>query len=483
MREDKRDSVIVNENTLLSSEIDLKTRELRRLALKCLKLGLKSIKPESLIKNSVKIVGEELIVRGNAHDLKGVNKLYIIGGGKASAEMAIALEEILLDNFKKDHEGIINIQQGYELPDSARSPNSNIRFRLASHPVPNAEGLEGTKEMLELVENATEEDLIICLISGGGSALLPMPKNGIELEDLQSINELLLASGASIHEINAIRKHLSKIKGGNLAKHVYKTSRAKLIALIISDVVGDDLDVIASGPTTADESTYSDALEVLKRHDLLERIPKRAKELLIEGSENPELETPKGKDECFKNVENHIIGSVSSAVEAIKEYLQDNYEDIIVEYFSNEISGEARDFGKDLLEIMNKRAFGLSNMNEMAFMIGTGELTVTITGNGIGGRNQEMLLSFLHHSRDTEFNQSFVIIGANLDGIEGNSEAMGALVDNELLRLVNEKQIDTGNYLRINDSNSFFKLVGTEIITGPTGCNVNDLLLAILKKK
>ncbi|MBY8986390.1 MAG: DUF4147 domain-containing protein, partial [Candidatus Lokiarchaeota archaeon] len=302
----------------------------------------------------------------------------------------------------------------------------------------------------------------------------------ISLQDLQVVNSLLLASGASIHEINTIRKHLSDFKGGNLAKKLYKSSKATLISIIISDVVGDKLDTIASGPSVPDTTTFNDAVEVLKKYNIYDKIPITVRTHLEEGLLDDRLETPKINNECFRNVHNYIVGSVKSAVEEVITFL--DIQGFETHYFSNELVGEAEEFGRSLYKIISQELEERSrgNTSSKFTLIGTGELTVTIKGKGIGGRNQEMLLGFLDYMKEREIPYKFLILGANLDGIEGNSQAMGALVDNIVLNQIKKNDINVREFLENNNSNRFFKLVETEIVTGPTGCNVNDFVMVLL---
>ena len=231
--------IIKNISQLFPKDLGKNQLELRKIGLETLEKALNAVKPEKLIKEAVKIQGNSLVIEKDSYDLESFESLYIIGGGKATAEMAFTLEKILESRSHFIREGMINIPEGLEINKSDIS--SKITMNFASHPIPNENGLNGTKKMMEIVENANKKDLIICLISGGGSALLPLPTASISLEDLQEINSLLLASGASIHEINTIRKHLSDFKGGNLAKKIYNSSKATSISLIISDVVGNKL--------------------------------------------------------------------------------------------------------------------------------------------------------------------------------------------------------------------------------------------------
>ncbi len=471
--------VVKNLSQLTPKSLDKLTLELRKVGLEALEVAIKAVEPSKLIQNSVKAIDGKLNIQNDKFDLNKFSNIFLIGGGKASAQMSLALEKILNKQPKIKCEGFINIPEGQKIRNYG--PSSKIRMNRASHPIPNENGLTGTKEMVKIVENATKNDLIICLISGGGSALLPLPKQGITLEDLQKVNSLLLASGASIQEINTIRKHLSDFKGGNLAKKVHNTSKATLITLIISDVVGNNLDSIASGPTVPDLTTYSQAYGVLKKYSLNDKVPSSVKKVIEKGLSDPRLENPKERDVCFTTIYNYLIGSVDLAVKEVSAYLKDF--NFIIDYFTNEIVAKAVDFGKELHELisMKLKPYAKKLGKHKLALIGTGELTVTIKGKGVGGRNQEMLLSFLDNAKNKEINYKFLIVGANLDGIEGNSKAMGALIDNVSLNQINNEKIKTKSYLENNDSNSFFKLLKSEIITGPTGINVNDLLLILIE--
>jgi hydroxypyruvate reductase/glycerate 2-kinase len=472
---------IKNSAELLIEDLNKNQRLLRIIALQALDKAITAIKPNNLIQNSVKIQGNILTIHGDEYDLDEYNKIYFIGGGKATAEMAFSFEKILSKLKIKDYKGIINAPKGSVKLEQLEG--SKIKINFASHPIPDENGIKGTKQMMQIIKGSQNNDLIICLISGGGSALLPLPKKEISLKDLQEVNALLLSSGASIHEINIIRKHLSDFKGGNLAKKLYNSSNATLISVIISDVVGDNLDSIASGPTVPDSSTFNDAIDVLSKYNIYDKIPMSIKSHLEKGSIDDNLENPKINDVCFNKVHNYIIGSVKTAVEEVISFLV--MEGFKTNYFSNEIGGEAAEFGEWLHHTIAQKfnEFSKDDVSERFALIGTGELTVTIKGKGIGGRNQEMLLSFLDFIEEREFPHEFLIIAANLDGIEGNSEAMGALIDDYVLNHIQKTKINTKKYLENNDSNSFFKLVETEIITGPTGCNVNDLLIVLLQVK
>ncbi|UCC19916.1 MAG: DUF4147 domain-containing protein [Promethearchaeota archaeon] len=471
---------VKNVSHLLNKNLDKIQLSIREIGIETLEKSILAVKPKILMQNSIKLHKKRLIIENDEYDLENFNKIYIIGGGKATAEMALTLEEFFSDVKDIRYEGIINIPDNSELMDNFKK--SRISFNLASHPIPNEEGFKGTKAMMKLIEKSTNNDLIFCLISGGGSALLPFPKQGIEIEDLRIFNSLLLSSGASIHEINTLRKHLSDFKGGNLAKKIYNSSGATLISIIISDVVGDNLDSIASGPTVSDRTTFKEAFEIIEKFELLNKIPNSIRESLNQGLSGKMSENPKPGNSCFNNVHNYLIGSVKNAVQEAKSFL--NSKQFKVDYVSDNVIGEAKDFGQVLYGVISRHVkdnLTKDKIKKIA-LIGTGELTVTIRGDGIGGRNQEMLLSFLNIVKNKKLNYDLLIISANLDGIEGNSEAMGALIDNYVLEQMILRKIDTEKYLINNDSNNFFKELGTEIITGPTGCNVNDLTLILITK-
>jgi len=469
---------IKNISELLEKKIDKQNLKLRKKALDLLENSIQAVRPKILVEKAIKIQDERLFINNDEYNLGNFNKLYIIGGGKATAEMAFSIENILTKYSKIEYEGIINVPKG--TIESELSERSKIKINYASHPIPDENGLKGTKLMMKIIEHSLDNDLILCLISGGGSALLPLPKDGISLGDLQEINSLLLASGASIHEVNSIRKHISDFKGGNLVKKLDSSSKAYLISLIISDVVGDNLDSIASGPTVPDSTTFKESVKILKKYEIYDKIPSSIKNHFEKGLTNNKLENPKAGNPCFQNVKNYLIGSIKLAVDQIIPILKNQgYKTI---YFSDKIIGEAMEFGKSLFDLISqkiKEAITIGSLRNIA-LIGTGELTVTIKGKGIGGRNQEMLLAFLDCAKERGIDYNFIIIGANLDGKEGNSEAMGALVDNYVLKEVVTRKIDIKTYLNLNDSNTFFKLLKSEIVTGLTGCNVNDLILTLV---
>ncbi len=469
---------VKNLSQLIPNNIQEESLSLRKIGLNALEIALRSVEPKKLIQDAVKIVKDKLIIRNDKFDLTKFRKILVVGGGKASAQMALAIEEILRKYSKINYNGLINIPNSLKV--KGYDVSNKIRMNLASHPIPDESGLNGTKMMFKHIDNTTKDDLIIFLLSGGGSALLPLPKETITLADLQATNALLLASGASIHEINTVRKHLSDFKGGKLAKKVYNSSRGTVITLIISDVVGNNLESIASGPTIPDLTTFKESYSVLEKYELLFKVPSSVKQLIQRGMNDPTINKPLDQPNYFKNIHNYLIGSVDSSVKEASDYLKGL--NFAVDYFSNEIVGEAAVFGTELYDFISHklRPYVEKSKNQKVALIGTGELTVTIKGKGIGGRNQEMLLTFLNDIKNKNIDYNILIIGVNLDGIEGNSKAMGALVDNVLLTQIIKNKINLESYLKNNDSNSFFKMLNSEIITEATGINVNDLLLILI---
>jgi glycerate 2-kinase len=466
--------IIKNYSQLLPSHLSKPQSVLRKKILEVLELAIESVMPKKLMEQSLKIENNKLIIQNCEFNLKIYKDICIIGGGKAVAHMVAYLDELLLKVPNIKYNGVINIPYGLIIDNL--SLTKSIQVNYASHPIPDKAGVTGVLKMKQLIKTNSKNCLIIFLVSGGGSALLPLPRNTIELEDLQVMNTLLLKSGAAIHEINIVRKHLSEIKGGNLARLIYNTNKATVVSLIISDVVGNNLDSIASGPTVADSSTFKDVVNILKKYKLFKEVPNSIQSLVEEGLKNPAMETPKTGDKCFTNVYNFLIGSIHNAIEVITKFL--NSDEFAVNYFSDNLTGEARLFGEKMYNdyFLNPNDLFKNKRNAL---IGSGELTVSITGKGIGGRNQEMLLSFLDKATKTKVPFNFCFVGANLDGIEGNSNAMGALVDNEVHQKVLKLNLNLQKYLEHNDSNSAFKILGTEIITGPTGCNVNDLMILL----
>src|SRR3989304_4425693 len=421
------------------------------------KAGVDAVSPYKLILQSLKIDCNILNIKDVSYDLSRFNNIIVIGAGKATASMAQAVENILEDRIG---DGLIVVKYEHT------SPLKKIKQLEAGHPLPDEAGVKGTEEILRLLEGADEKTVVICLLSGGGSALLVSPLDGITLDEKKEVNRLLLSAGARIDEINTVRKHLSKIKGGRLAEISYP---AILLTLILSDVIGNRLDVIASGPTVPDNSTFKDAMDVIKKYNLVDKLPANVMILLKQGLRGDIKDTPKNGEVFFKKSKVFILGNLKHALTAAKEKaVSMGYE---TEIISSELQGEARDVGRWFA----KRAKGLK---EARCLISGGETTVTVKGNGLGGRNQELALAC---AIEIEGTKGITMLSAGTDGTDGPTDAAGAIVDEETISKAKKLGLDPERYLNTNDSYNFFKkldfLSGERfhVITGPTGTNVMDM--------
>ncbi|MDQ3727001.1 MAG: DUF4147 domain-containing protein [Thermoproteota archaeon] len=425
--------------------------------------AIDSVRPDSLIKRAVKFSNNELTARdiyGNVARLAEFENVYIVGAGKAASGMAFAMCSILDDKVAA---GAITVPYGIK----SKMNLKRVLVTEASHPIPDNAGIEGTKKILSVLEKAGENDLVVFLISGGGSALMPMPASDICLADKQKITGSLLRSGASIHEINAVRKHLSAVKGGQLLRHVNRS--CTLLSLILSDVIGDDLGIIASGPTYPDSSTFSDAVNILRKYRI-ER-PVAAIEYLTKGARGKIHETPKPQEEVFSRIHNMLIGNNAVACKAAEDYLKKHGMQTV--NLGSEFNGEAKEFGLFLarltLDLGCKR---------LAIVAG-GETTVRLgkSKSGLGGRNQEAALTCL-----AEVNRDDVVIACmGTDGIDGNSDAAGAILSSQTILLA--KKMDLKKYLNRHDSYHVFKKLNSLIFTGFTGTNVNDVAIVCADPK
>lgn len=383
-------------------------------------------------------------------------RLIVVGFGKASCPMAKAVEEGLAGLVEA---GLVITKYGH----CSQNGPGVIGIREAGHPVPDENGVEATIEMTGLLRDADKDTCVICLISGGGSALLVSPVEGISLRDKQEITGMLLKTGADIGELNAVRKHISRVKGGRLAETAYP---ARVISLILSDVIGDRLDVIASGPTAPDESTYDDALQVLEKYSLLDVAPPAVTHFLRKGTGRLIPETPKRGSPLFEGVENIIIGSSRIALEAAKS----NAESLGFhsEIISTGLTGEARAAAGWLArEALEARAG-----HKRICLISGGETTVTVKGDGLGGRNMELALAF---ALEIDGIDGIKLLSAGTDGTDGPTDAAGAVVDGGTAARARALGLDPAAYLDNNDSYNFFSKEGGLLVTGPTGTNVMDI--------
>ncbi len=435
-----------------------KTKERRERALAVLSAALEAVDPINAIKRQVSLSGETLRIGQRTYDLGRYRNIYVIGGGKAGGSMAQAIEGILGQRVTA---GLVNVKYGYG------AETAIIRLNEAGHPIPDAAGMAGTKQMTELARQATDEDLVICLISGGGSALMTLPVEGITLADIKSLTDAFLRCGATINEINTVRKHLSQIKGGNLARLAYP---AEIVSLILSDVVGNPLDVIASGPTVPDTTTFADAYGVIEKYGLLEELPRPIVKRLQQGKEGLVAETPKEGDGSFARTHNLIIASNEVAAEAATTRAEElGFHTLLLSTF---VEGEAREVAKVFAAIAKEIVNSGRPLPRPACVVAGGETTVTIRGNGLGGRNQEMALSAALEIAGLE---EVMIIPLASDGTDGPTDAAGAIADGSTLRRAQQAGLSAIQYLADNDSYHFFQQLGDLLITGPTNTNVNDL--------
>ncbi|MGD9577138.1 MAG: glycerate kinase, partial [Syntrophorhabdus sp.] len=349
----------------------------------------------------------------------------------------------------------------------------NIELYEAGHPIPDNNGLAATKKAVSLLKMADERTLVLCLISGGGSALLSAPKGAISFDDKQKVTGLLLKAGASINELNTVRKHISEIKGGRLAEYAYP---AKVVSLILSDVIGDELDVIASGPTTPDSTTYRMALDVVEKYRLTEKLPKAVLDILKDGVEGMVADTPKKGNQIFEGVENIIIGSNRKAALAAREKAKELGFDATI--LSTEIQGEAIDAARWLAKkaIEAKRLLEDKDGKKICLISG-GETTVTVKGKGKGGRNTELALVF---ALEVKGMSNITLLSAGTDGTDGPTDAAGAIVSGETIQKAKLFNLDPEACLVNNDSYTFFSKTGELFITGPTGTNVMDLQIILI---
>ena len=441
----------------------LSLTKLRQDAVTIFQAGIDAVNAETAVLNTCRINADQLHIKDEIFDLSTFDNVYIIGAGKASADMAAALESLLEGRITT---GTINVKYGH-----TRSLN-NIGLIEAGHPIPDKNGLEGAKKILKIADKATEADLVICLLSGGGSALLPLPAAPLSLSDKQNTIQALLECGATINEINAIRKHASAIKGGRLARHTWP---ATLITLILSDVVGDPLDVIASGPTVPDSSSFMDCMRIIESYQLNNRIPTSVLNYISEGIAGQVEETPKSGASVFDQTFNFIIGNNISALrQAGKTAEALGYNTIIL---SSMIQGETKDVAKVHTAIASEIRQTGNPVAPPACVLSGGETTVKITGSGRGGRNQEFALTAAIELMDEP---GMVILSGGTDGTDGPTDAAGAVVDGNTVKKAFDAGISPDTYLENNDSYNFFTQTGDLLKTGPTGTNVMDLRIILV---
>ncbi|MBU1904728.1 MAG: glycerate kinase [Proteobacteria bacterium] len=431
--------------------------------------SVEAVNPYEAVRRFVRVDGDYLIAGTEDQpavelDLNGFDRVFLVGGGKATAPMARALEDLLGGRINR---GIINVKYGFAM---------DLAFTEiieANHPLPDMNGVEGTAKILHLLQNAGEKDLIFSLISGGGSALLVQPAGKITLSEMQDLTRSLLECGASIDEMNAVRKHISSIKGGQMARSAMP---ATTINLMLSDVVGDRMDVIASGPFVPDPSTFEDAWGILKKYDLKE-VPIAIESHLKAGREGRIPETPKAGDPAFDRVHNFIIGSNILALKAAEDKARHfGYNTLIL---SSMVEGETKEVARVHTAIAKEIVKTGRPVPPPACIISGGETTVTIRGKGLGGRNQEFCLAAALDL--TGLPPGVAVLSGGTDGDDGPTKAAGAIVDPFTVKRGKEAGLEASDFLYDNDSYHFFEKTGDLLITGPTGTNVMDVRLVLVR--
>jgi hydroxypyruvate reductase len=429
-------------------------------ALACLRAGIEAAHPERVLESTVRVDDGCLRVADAAYDLADFDRVVVVGGGKAAAGVAAALERVLGDRI--DAGAVVTYDPG---------EGERIDHLPGDHPVPSERGVESTRRVVGLLGDATDRTLVLAVVTGGASALLPAPADGISLADLQRTTEGLLDSGAEIAEINAVRKHLSTLKGGGLAR---AAAPARVVSLVFSDVVGNDLGVIASGPTVPDETTYDDALAVVDRYGL--SVPEPVRERLERGAAGELAETPKPGDSAFDRVDTHVLADGFTAVDAARAEAEARGYDTCV--LSSRIRGEAREAAKSHVAVGEEVLATGNPVDPPAVVLSGGETTVTVRGDGVGGPNLEYALSA---AVELAGETRAVLASVDTDGKDGGTDVAGAVVDGTTLD-GRERRAAAREALARNDALGLLDGYDCVIRTGPTGTNVNDLRVLVVDR-
>ena len=448
----------------MGTDVD-EMRSMRQQAEEIFRAALKAVDPIEAVFRYVKRVEDALLVGERRYEFKDYDRILVVGAGKAGAAMARALEDLLGDRMSG---GVIVVKEGHGLP------LQHVRIHEAGHPVPDERGIQGAEDILSLISEAGERDLVLCVISGGGSALLVAPAEGVTLADKQEVTRLLLACGADIHEINTVRKHLSRAKGGWLARFAHP---ATVVTLILSDVIGDDLNVIGSGPTVPDPSTFADAQGVFKKYDIWKRVPSSVKDRFEKGLRGDIQDTPKSGDIAFQGCYAELVGTnIQALIAAGKEAERQGYRPLIL---SSTVEGEAREVAKVLTAIAKEVRSSANPIPAPACILCGGETTVTLQGDGKGGRNQEFALA---SAPIIDGMENVLVLSGGTDGTDGPTDAAGAIADGTSVKRARAKNLDPLKYLRRNDSYHFLHALGDLVITGPTRTNVMDVYMVLVGK-
>jgi glycerate-2-kinase len=437
-----------------------RTQQARRLALNLLDAALTAVDPHILVPKALRIENKALHFSNTQLRLDEFDGIYVVGAGKASGRMAEAIETLLHDHIS---DGVIIV------PDSTVKDFSLnfVRIHPGGHPLPTNASILATQQLLDFIAHVPQDALVISAFSGGGSALLTLPAPTISLTDLQKMTHLLLHSGATIRETNTIRKHLSQVKGGQLARHIHPRHH---LGLLLSDVPGDQLDVIASGPTLPDSTTFNDVVALLDAYQLWKRIPSSVRNLIRSGIEGTIPETPKPRDPIFESSYHQVIGTNRDACQAVMTYA--TREQAIARILTTECQGEAREVGEKLGIL----AQHLTTQPNTQVLVAGSETTVTVQNEGKGGRNTEIVAAALPYLRGTE---GLVIVSLATDGIDGPTDAAGAIADGQSLQRANALNLSSAHHLDAHETYRLFHALDDLLITGPTRTNVRDVTIIV----
>ncbi|MDR2886974.1 MAG: DUF4147 domain-containing protein [Bacteroidales bacterium] len=437
----------------------------RHTAEQIFRAAVNSVMPDRLVSSTVSVERNMLRIAGIEYSLGDMENIWVIGAGKASAMMALEMEKILGSRITG---GRVIVKYGHAVE------LKKITVSEAGHPVPDHNGFEASAAVLDIARRAGATDLVICLLSGGGSSLLCDAPEELTADDIAAVNDMLVTSGATINEINAVRKHLSGIKGGRLAVAIYP---AQTVSLILSDVTGDLLDVIASGPTAPDPTTFADAIDVIDKYGIREALPSRIIKFLFDGANGGKTETPKPGDPVFNSVSNIITGSNRIALESARlKAAELNLATVIVD---NCLQGDVAPVSEYLVETALRYQADASATKPACLLFG-GETTVKTSGSGTGGRNQHLALLCARLLRNK---RGITILCAGTDGTDGPTDAAGAVVDSETAATALQKGLDPDTYLSDFNSYNFFKHSSGHIITGPSLTNVMDIVIVIVDRE
>jgi glycerate 2-kinase len=443
-------------------EIRLPLSPARSLLKKLIRRGLEAVQAARAVRLAVIRRGDEVIIGRRRYDLHRYDRVVAVGAGKATAPMARALEQRLGSHLQG---GLVVVKYGHAVP------TTKIVVEEAGHPIPNRAGQRAAARLQSMVSTLTRRDLLIVLLSGGASSLLPAPVKGVTLADKRATTDRLLRCGATIHEINAVRKHLSSLKGGRLAESTHAT----VVTLILSDVIGDDLSSTASGPTAPDPTTYREAVTILRRYGIWRTVPPRVRQHLLQGQRGCVAETPKPGSSIFRRVHHHVIGSNTIALTAVT--CAASHAGLRTLVHSRALTGEAhaagRRFGAIARSIVNKR----QPLARPCCVVAGGETTVTVAGQGKGGRAQEFAVAA---AREIAGLQRVWVTAVGTDGTDGPTDVAGAVVDGETVARAKRMRVNLDLALQHNNTYPALKRLDCHVMTGPTGTNVNDLYLLLV---